>query len=390
MISKEIFLEKAGTLEKKITEYEQMYVTYLKISGCINSKDFDVVDNMCTCWCDIDEDDNHTIKDDESPFLTVLDLGDCVMEGEAILPEFTYYSKLEEIVLPKNLVSTGSEWDGTFENSERLKKVVVPETLEEFAHGTFANCEKLQDINFPNRLKCIGSFAFTGCNMFKSIKIGGMVHEVGHAAFSSCKAMEKFEVDETNKHFSVVDGVLFNKDKTMLVAFPCGYKSNHYTVRQGVETIEYGAFLGAQIESITFPSSLKIIGGWAFRLCDKIQTLDIPDSVTEIGESAFGYCSALKKVKLSNQITVLRERTFSGCDSLKEIDIPSSVKIIEGIAFAWTSNLEKLILHDGIEEFNDDLKLTNIKEFFIPKTVKKNRIGTSYFRFKTEQSTIHC
>jgi hypothetical protein len=93
-MKKEIYLEKAGTLHKFLTESEKDNVTHLKLSGFFNSKDFDVLDEMCTSMVDIDDDDNHTVIDDEPPFLKILDMDECFMEGETTLPYFTYYSNL--------------------------------------------------------------------------------------------------------------------------------------------------------------------------------------------------------------------------------------------------------------------------------------------------------
>ena len=112
---KEIFLSKAGTLAKNITEREKENVTHLKISGNINAKDFDVLDDMCTSWGSFDDDDNYIMEENEPPFLKVLDLGDCLMEGKAVFGEFTYHSKLEEIILPKNLENTSNGCEGTFQ-----------------------------------------------------------------------------------------------------------------------------------------------------------------------------------------------------------------------------------------------------------------------------------
>jgi hypothetical protein len=372
---KEIFLSKAGTLARNITEREKENVTHLKISGYINSKDFDVLDDMCTSWGEFDEDDNYIMDENEPPFLKVLDLGDCIMEGKAVLGEFTYYSKLEEVILPKNLENTSNDFEGTFQESVLLTKVVFPDTLKEIGHGTFICCEKLDNVNLPEKLETIGGLAFSGCKSLKSIIIPANLFEIGGSAFQHCESLEKFEIDEQNTHFTVIDGVLFSKDKTKLISFPCGNKNQNYIVPNGVKIICDGAFAGSKIRNITFPSSLEVIEGWAFRGCDYLETLYIPDSVIEIGELAFEFCDNIKNVRLSNNLKVLSGQVFGGCNNLKELEVPASVKKIEGTALAWAYNLENLILCDGLEEINDDLKYKKKKKLHIPKTVKKIKSG---------------
>ncbi len=312
---KEIFIETAGTLKNFISKDERMLVTHLKLSGHINSKDFDVLDDMCTCWCDMDEDDNHIVNIDEPPFLKYLDLGDCLLLPDyPYLPEFTYYSKLEKFVSPRNLESTTDLH--IFENSQFLKQVVLSDTLKEIGNSTFLNCVRLEEIDFPESLERIGSFSFCHCESLKIVKIPANVSQIECAAFSGCYSLEKFEVDVTNPYFSEVDGVIYNKDLTKLIAFPCGLKSNHYSIPEGTKVIVEGSFLAAQIESISFPSTLEIIEGWSFRHCRNLKSIEIPDSVTEIGELAFQYCTSLTHVKLSKQVTTLNPRTFYGCESL--------------------------------------------------------------------------
>lgn len=376
LFKKEIYLEKAGTLKDYITENEKKSVSHLKISGFLNSKDFDVLDDMCTSEVEIDDNDNHTINFDEPPFLTVLDLGDSSLTDNPYLGEFTYYSKLEKLVCPKNLEGT-SDLE-VFENSTFLKIVVVPETFREFGSGTFLNCASLEEINFPDKLERIGSFSFCNCTSLRTIKIPANVSIIESAAFGGCCKLEDFQLDESNTHFSVVNGVLFNKDKTKLIAFPCGFKSRHYSIPEEVKIIGAGSFLSSQIESITFPSSLEIIEGWAFRFCNNIKTINIPDSVIDIGELAFEFCTELEKVKLPNNLSILKRQTFSCGKNLKEIDIPCSVKIIEDTSLGWSNSLEAIHLHDGLETLNDLTQCKTLQDVKIPKTVKE--IATGIFR----------
>jgi len=297
------------------------------------------------------------------------------MEDKAVLGEFTYHSKLEEVVLPKNLENTSNGCEGTFESSVFLTKVVFPDTLREIGHGTFMCCDKLNNINLPEKLEAISSFAFSGCESLESIIIPANVSYIGGSAFQNCDSLEKFEIDEQNAHFTVIGGVLFSKDKTKLVSFPCGNKNKNYIVPNGVKVICDGAFAGSKIQNITFPTSLDVIEDWAFRGCYDLEMLYIPDSVVEIGELAFEFCTNIKKVRLSNNLKALNRQVFGSCNNLKELEIPASVKTIEETALAWAYNLEKLTLCDGLEEIKDDLKYTKIRKLHIPKTVKEIESG---------------
>lgn len=116
--------------------------------------------------------------------MTSLDLGECTLIDKPFLGEFTYYSKLERFVCPKNLVGTSDVH--VFENSNFLKTIVIPETFKDFGYGTFMNCESIEEINFPDKLERIGSFSFCNCTALKKVKIPANVFVIEGAAFCFC------------------------------------------------------------------------------------------------------------------------------------------------------------------------------------------------------------
>ena len=93
------------------------------------------------------------------------------------------------------------------------------------------------------------------------------------------------------------DLLLFNKQKTELVAYPAGKKENSYIIPDSVTSIGSYAFeYCTRLTSITIPSSVTILGDRAFSDCSSLTSVVIPDSVTTIGEKAFYNCTSLKNV----------------------------------------------------------------------------------------------
>ena len=86
-------------------------------------------------------------------------------------------------------------------------------------------------------IQTISSYAFVGCNSLVSVTIPSSVNFIGLHAFSSCKALETIIVDERNKIYSSLNGVLFNKNITALYQYPIGNKRPYYQVPSSVETI---------------------------------------------------------------------------------------------------------------------------------------------------------
>jgi len=122
----------------------------------------------------------------------------------------------------------------------------------------------------------------------------------------------KFSVEGNNPNFTTEDGVLFNKDKTMLIAYPGSKKDSKYKVPDSVVTIATGAFAyNRHLQEIEFGSNLKVIGVDAFRGCN-FSELVIPESVTTIYGCAFNDIKELKKITLPSGIKMIVGDILSG------------------------------------------------------------------------------
>jgi hypothetical protein len=79
--------------------------------------------------------------------------------------------------------------------------------------------------------------------------------------------LTSIHVDFANTHYSSENGVLFNKDKTTLVAYPGG-KTGSYVIPNSITTIDNYAFYSCRnLTSVTIPNSVITIGDRAFASC---------------------------------------------------------------------------------------------------------------------------
>lgn len=125
--------------------------------------------------------------------------------------------------------------------------------------------------------------------------------------------------------------------------------------------------------SVNIPSSVKIIGNYAFT-GTALKKISIPKSV-ETMDYAFSSCKNLTTVTLEDGITVYSG--FNGCTSLEKVKIPSSVKIIGKSAFAGIDS-ETIELPENLEIIEEDaFRDSKITKIELPATVKK--IGNSAF-----------
>lgn len=160
--------------------------------------------------------------------------------------------------------------------------------LEDFV---FEECENLTTVTFAGSIISIGEWAFADTAL-KSVIIPASVTDIGEYAFDGCTKLTEINVDELNRYYSSIDGVLFNAAKTTLIQYPAGKTDSSYTIPAGVDMIGSNAFRNAQrLTGVTIPAGVEDIGYLAFYGCTNLKEVILPKSVTYIGDEAFGYDS---------------------------------------------------------------------------------------------------
>jgi hypothetical protein len=225
---------------------------------------------------------------------------------------------------------------------------------------------KADNVTIPNGVTVIGDRAFVDSDL-TSVTIPSSVINIGKEVFDNCFKLKSITVVAQNNTFSSIDGVLFNKDRNILIKFPPYKQYGNYTIPSSVTTIGDEAFIQSSFESITIPTSVISIGRRAFKGCNYITSVTIPSSVTSIGDMAFeglrslksvtlqsnftyfgstvfGSCFFLTSVTLLPGLTKIGDHTFEGCESLKSVTIPSSVSSIGILAFDGCSGLTNVTL----------------------------------------------
>lgn len=214
--------------------------------------------------------------------------------------------------------------DNMFQNCSNLTSVTLGDNVVSVGESAFYNCSSLTSVKIPNSVTTIGPDAFYGTALYNnelnwtnnvlyvdncliearygvngvddayevvegtrviadcafdyvdivSVDIPGSVQNIGYLAFGNCSDLEVFNVEEENKYYCSVDGVLFNADKTMLVQYPRAKSEKSYSV----------------------PESVNTIGDMALYNCRNLESIIIGSGVASIGEGAFVECYSLNEM----------------------------------------------------------------------------------------------
>lgn len=129
-----------------------------------------------------------------------------------------------------------SSLDGVLFNKDKTELVMYPKA------------KSSQKYVIPNSVTSVNDEAFGNCNNLASITIGDNVARMNSLNIGS-KLIE-YIVTENNTNYSSLDGVLFDKDKTELIAYPTAKVSSSYIIPSSVIKIK---------KSVSFNSNLTTI-----------------------------------------------------------------------------------------------------------------------------------
>ena len=222
-----------------------------------------------------------------------------IRPGTTVIAEgaFLNHDVLMSVTIPEGVATIGVY---AFRGCTRLVDISIPGSVTKIDIDAFEGCQSLKTITLPKKLQTIGEHAFANCNGLTKIEIPRSVTEIGIGAFCICQNLKAIEVDSGNAAFSSVDGVLFSKDQTELMAYPCG-KTGAYQIPEGVERIEQEAFyVCTGLSSVTIPNTVLQIGLESFFRCEVLTNVILPNSVQYVDNLAFLDCKKLGKVYVLN------------------------------------------------------------------------------------------
>lgn len=191
-----------------------------------------------------------------------------------------------------------------------ITDLVIPEGVKSLGWYSFNTCLNLETVNLPDSLEFIDSWAFERCRKLKTINIPANVSRINGGAFAQDTALMSITCDKANKNYTSVNGVLFTKDMSALVAYPGGVQGG-YVVPASVNHIGDAAFYGALgLDSVTILGNLDFIGFEAFAECYKLTDVAIRDGVNYIGYSAFRGCTGIKTLTVPQSVTNIGDQAF--------------------------------------------------------------------------------
>lgn len=260
----------------------------------------------------------------------------------------------------------------------------IPNTVKTFSSVAFAYSANIEKLIIPASVENIRNEQF---GLFKSVKFGAYQN-----VFEIDTVFQSFEVSIDNFNYCSVDGVLYTKDMSTLIAYPNGKQDKRFVTDSKVNKIGVMSFCYTLLEEISL-TNVNSIESQAFLYSTSLKRIELPENCNSIGLVSFGFCSNLteiiipdntffestmcefigcinlKKAILPSTVENINDQMFMFCKNLMQIYIPSSVISIESNAFGECANLQTVYFGGTEEEWkkitigkenNESLKNANV------------------------------
>ena len=327
-----------------------------------------------------------------------------------------------------------------FEECGKIKEVILPDSVRIIESKAFKMCSGLERVHFSGKLESIGQDAFAHCDSLQEIHLPETVKEIGKNAFVGCTGLTEIQIDSGNPRFTSQNGVLFYKDRQVLMIYPPKKLDEVYHIPDGVKWIDRKAFSECScLTELYIPSSVVKIDDEAFVACSMLKYIhvtednpnyvsvdgilftkdltklivypaqkqdryyEVPDTVkqmcwgafegnayleevvidsglSKIPMAAFRDCTSLVTVKLPDSLREIEPHAFCKCRKLKNINLPEKVRSV-GLAFWYCESLEEITLPKGLIQYTGG-------EFHYCNRLRKIHVDPENPRFESEDGVV--
>lgn len=332
--SQDIYVATAGTLEQQINSEDAKILEELKITGHLNTFDYEFLKTM--------------------PNLKTVDLSEL---SDTSIPASAFNNSLvSTVLLPLNLKTIS---DRAFYNSS-ITSIYIPQTVESIGQYAFANTLKLTgNIVIPSKTATIGERAFEYSAFNGTLILEEGVQSIGTAAFAGCSKVTG-------------DLVIPNSVTSMKgSAFQSSTFTGSLSIGNGLTDIPAYAFHGCSSfkGKIAIGENVKSIDDHAFEGCAGFTgNLVIPNKVETIGIYAFYACIGFDGyLSIGNSMKSIGKCAFVGEEKIGKGTVPSTVGPDKEYArCSWTPIFNKVYCKAiesptlGIENLFDGYKNVSV------------------------------
>ena len=260
-----------------------------------------------------------------------------IEDGVCGIGDYSFYNfpMLSEIVFPETSLKRIGR--SAFSRCEKIKKIVLPDSVESLGASVFSACSSLTYISFGASLATVPQGACFEDSALSTVILGEGCRTLGNQAFGKCSSLKSIDV----KQIETFESLCLSYTSLTSVVIGSGVKnlrSNAFAYSQSLKTITFEP--GAEPEQVSsralantpyysaLPNGVYTMFDGQVLMNKGTYTaseLVIPDGVRIVSDLAFDSTSALSSVRIPESVTTIGDYAFRDCRNLKSVFIPPTV-----------------------------------------------------------------
>ena len=171
-----------------------------------------------------------------------------------------------------------------------------------------------KSVHIPEGILHLEGTLFECFSNLEEISIPASVELIEPTIFASCSSLKKITVDPRSKHFRVIGGNLYSRDRKRLIYVPGGSRTSIFEVPDFVRVIGREAFAYSFVKSVILPEGVAEIEENAFFSASLLNEISLPYSLEKIDDFAFAYCKSLERIVIPETVEKIGYDLFFECD----------------------------------------------------------------------------
>lgn len=229
--------------------------------------------------------------------------GEAVITGcDSVMPKIEVPSEING--MPVTRIYTSA-----FESST-AEEIIIPDSVKTIDKLAFYGCSYLTKLTI-NGAETIGDSSFVMCSSLTELTLSGNCKTIeGDEPFISCNLLENINVTDGDGNYSSENGVLYNKDKTILFVYPASKSDKEFKVPSGVKEVSVSAFCNSKYLETADLSGVERIGAYAFEGSQSLKKAVLSDSLKTVEICAFADCSAMNSIRVPENVETISDYAF--------------------------------------------------------------------------------
>lgn len=269
----------------------------------------------------------------------------------------TFYTGCSNSIIPEGVTEIG---DHSFNYCNELTSIVIPGCVQKIGHQAFFGCENLREVLFQNGVEEIGSYAFMDNHCLCSVTFPKSLKTISEGAFEGCNIKTIYIPEGVEQIWS--NPFKRNNPQSIVV----DSNNTHYDSRNNCNAIidrQHNVLITGSCSTV-IPSSVFVIGEFAFEGCRGLTSIVIPEGVKVIGFNAFYGCESLFADRDIQNSLLSSFFESDECKGLSTVVIPNSLYRASGFVFGSNPNL-KIIIPKGTREKYEKIFYSGYKDQLI-------------------------